>query len=181
MALAALKHRRTIRNFDPNYVIPKEQLTEIVNMGLNSPSAKNLQSIDLVVITNKKKIKELNDICYSCFPKEVQANFDMRKGKYAVSNTVVGDAPCVILLVKNERAEKWVQVDAGMMLMSLIVAAQEFKLESLPMGSVCHAKVEEHFGLKPGSLLVGLGLGKVNKKPIVDNKTILSKVQFVPE
>lgn len=178
MALAALKQCRTIRNFDPTFTIPKEQLTEIINTALNAPSAKNNQDVDLIVITNKDKIKELGKVCYDCLPKEIQANFDMRRSKYAVSNTITGDAPCIILFVKNERAEHWVNVDAGMLHMSLIVAAQEFKIDSMSMGILVQPKVEEFMGLKPGSLLVGLALGKVNKKPIVDKKEVIAKITY---
>ena len=54
--LEALNTRRSVRNFDPSFVIPKEDLDKIIKAALNSPSAINLQEHDLIVVTNKEKI-----------------------------------------------------------------------------------------------------------------------------
>ena len=40
--LEALKHRRTIRNYDPDYQIPQEQLKEILNAAQIVPTSKDL-------------------------------------------------------------------------------------------------------------------------------------------
>ena len=40
--LEILKHRRTIRNYDPDYQIPKEHLDEILNEAQISPTSKDL-------------------------------------------------------------------------------------------------------------------------------------------
>ena len=53
--LDVLKYRRTIRNYDPDYQIPKEQLDEILNAAQISPTSKDLQEIDFIVLRNKDK------------------------------------------------------------------------------------------------------------------------------
>lgn len=179
MALAALKNRRTIRNFDPEYTIPKEQLTEIVGAALVSPTGMNTGDIDYIVITNKDKIKEIGKTAYDSFPKEVKASFDVRRGKYAVKEPITCDATTVILAVKNERAGAYAQVDAGIGIMSLIVAAQEYKIESMCLGCIVTPKVEELLGLKAGSLVLGLALGKVKGKPILDRRDIKTQARYI--
>ena len=60
--LEAIQTRRSIRHFDPNYTIPKEDLHKIVDLTLLSPTAMNKQGIDLVVVTNRQKIDEATEI-----------------------------------------------------------------------------------------------------------------------
>ena len=55
--LEILKHRRTIRNYDPDYQIPQEHLDEILNAAQISPTSKDLQEVDFIVLRNKEKIK----------------------------------------------------------------------------------------------------------------------------
>ena len=45
-AIEALNTRRSVRNFDPGFVIPEEDLKTIISSALNSPSAINLQEHD---------------------------------------------------------------------------------------------------------------------------------------
>ena len=66
--LEALKHRRTIRNYDPDYEIPKEQLDEIINAAQISPTSKDLQEVDFIVLRNKTKIDEIEKIILNEFP-----------------------------------------------------------------------------------------------------------------
>ena len=179
MALAALKRRRTIRNFDPEFVIPKEQLEEIMNAGTIAPTGMNTQDVDYICITNKDKIKAISKTAYEGFPKEVKASFDVRKGKYSVKDVVMCDCSAVVLAVKNERGSEYSAVDAGLGIMSIITAAQEFGIDSMCLGCIVSPKVEELLNLQKGSLVLGLALGKVRGKPIVDKKEIVSKVTYI--
>lgn len=179
--MECLLKRRTIRNYDPEFVIPKEQLEKIVRAGILAPTACNMQEVDLVVITNKDKIKAISKAAYENFPKETKASFDARRGKYAVKDTVTCDAPCIILLVKNERATQpnYTGVDAGSVMMGLMMAAESEGLNTMALGCIVCPKVEEAAGIPKGSLLLGLALGKVHKKPILDKKEIVAKITFV--
>jgi len=176
-----LKQRRTIRNFDPDAPIPKEALEIIANAGLDAPTAMNCQEIDLIVIKNKDKIKQISKATYESMNKSQQAYFDVRRGKYAVRDPITCDAPVVVLLVKNERAQNgFVGVDCGNVLMSMITAAQSLGFGSMSLGCIVSPKVEEVYGLEKGSLLMGLAIGKVNKRgPILDPKERKCKVTFV--
>ena len=70
--LAALERRRTIRNYDPNWQIPKDQMDKIMNAAQLSPTACNFQGQDYIVVTNKEKLAKLEKIIsyswYSCTP-----------------------------------------------------------------------------------------------------------------
>ena len=58
-ALEALEKRRTIRNYDPDWKIPKEQLDKIMHAAVISPTACDFQGQDFLVVTNKEKISKI--------------------------------------------------------------------------------------------------------------------------
>ena len=164
--LEALERRRTIRNYDPDWQIPKEQMDKIMKMAQLSPTACNFQGQDYVVVTNKEKLAKLEKIIIDSLPEDnFKKHFVERKQRHGVNNVVTCDSPCVVLIVKNERAsEDWIKIDAGIASMSIMMAAQNFGIESMCLGVVAmkctQEKCEELFGLKKGSLLLGVALGK---------------------
>ena len=178
--LDVLKYRRTIRNYDPDYEIPKEQLDEILNAAQISPTSKDLQEIDFVVLRNKDKLNEIEKIILSEFPEEAKKKFEERRTIYGVKNTITCDAPVLILLIRNERKEKFVDVDGGIAAMSIIMAAQHFNLESMCLGVITRfPKVEEMLGLEKNSLILGVAIGKMKGKPVLKEKKIKSKVSYI--
>ena len=61
--LEAIKRRRSCRNFDPSRSVEDEKLMEVINAGLNAPSAKNRQEGIIIAVTNKEvrdKISKFN-------------------------------------------------------------------------------------------------------------------------
>ena len=108
-ALEALNTRRSVRNFDPSFTIPKEDLDKIISAALNSPTAVNLQEHDLVVITKKEKIASKDKIVFPLCPPAFQERFKKRQEQFGTINPVTYDCSALILIVENERAqEKWV-------------------------------------------------------------------------
>ena len=180
-ALEALEKRRTIRNYDPDWKIPKEQLDKIMNAALLSPTACDFQGEDFIVVTNKEKLAKLEEVIINNLPENnFKKHFVERKERHGVKNVVTCDAPIVILIVKNERADqKWIEIDSGIAAMSIIVAAQNFGIESMCLGIVAHEKCDEFFGLKKGSILVGVAIGKPLGKIELNPKVIKSKVSYV--
>ena len=60
--LESLKYRRTIRNYEPDYQIPKEQLDEILNAAQIAPTSKDLQEVDFIVLRNKEKLNQIETV-----------------------------------------------------------------------------------------------------------------------
>ena len=178
--LEALKHRRTIRNYDPDYQIPQEQLNEILNAAQIAPTSKDLQEVDFIVLRNKQKLDQIEELILKEFPEDIRQKFLERRKQYGVKNVITCDAPVVILLIRNERKEKFVDVDGGIAAMSIIMAAQHFNIESMCLGIITRfPKVEEILGLEKNSLILGVALGKLKGEPIVKEKTIKSKISYM--
>jgi nitroreductase len=183
MALAALLHRRTVRQYDPTYEIPKDVLHKIVDAALLSPTANNKQSIDLIVVTNKAVISSTSKAIYATWPAELKANFAKRTADLGVEDVVTCDAPCVIFLVKNERqVSKFVDIDSGIMVQSIIVAAQEFGLESMCVGVYLWgepATVEDILKIPKGSLSMAVAIGKPKPNPFLLDKAVICKATYI--
>ena len=178
--LEALKHRRTIRNYDPDYQIPQEQLKEILNAAQIAPTSKDLQEVDFIVLRNKQKLDQIEELILKEFPEDIRQKFLERRKQYGVKNVITCDAPVVILLIRNERKEKFVDVDGGIAAMSIIMAAQHFNIESMCLGIITRfPKVEEILGLEKNSLILGVALGKIKGEPIVKEKIIKSKISYM--
>ena len=53
-ALEALEKRRTIRNYDPDWKIPKEQLDKIMHEAVIFPTTNDFQQQDFLLFQTKK-------------------------------------------------------------------------------------------------------------------------------
>lgn len=182
MSIQTLLDRRSIRAYDPKYEIPEETLSKIVQAALNSPTALNRQDVDLVVCTNRQKLQELANEVMKSGPESMRERFNERQKKSGVTNPVTYDCPCVIFLVKNERATDNTSVDAGIIAMSIMIAAKAEGLDSVCLGSVkmgLNEKTEKLFELKAQDCILGVGIGKAKPGAEIVDKQIIAKVKYV--
>ena len=179
LAVDALNHRRSIRNFDPSFVIPKEDLDKIIKASLNSPSAVNYQEHDLIVMTNKEKIAEIDKVCFPIVPQKFQEKFKMRQKEFGTINPITYDCSALILIVENERAEeKWSQVDAGILSMGIMIAAEGLGYGSVALGIIARPEIEKLLGIEK-KLILGVAIGKPKEKVNVHPKENLRKVKYI--
>ena len=182
-AIEALERRRTIRQYEPDE-IPKEIMDKIMHAAQLSPTACDFQGQDYIVVTNKEKLAKMETVILDNMQDDKFKKYFMgRRERHGVKNVVTCDAPCVVLIVKNERADKdWIQIDSGIAAMSIIIAAQNYGIESMCLGIVAmdntREKCEELFGLKKDSLILGVALGKLRPGFKLHEKVIKSKVTY---
>ena len=178
-ALEALNTRRSVRNFDPSFTIPKEDLDKIVSAALNSPTAINLQEHDLIVITNKEKIALVDKTVFPLCPPAFQERFKKRQEEFGTVNPVTYDCSALILIVENERVqEKWGNLDAGILSMGIMIAAEGLGYHSVALGIIARPEVEKLFGLDK-KLVIGVALGKAKDKVNIHPKENLRKVKYI--
>ena len=145
-----------------------------------APTSKDLQEVDFIVLRNKEKLNQIEQVILKEFPEEMKKKFEERRQIYGVKNVITCDAPVVILLIRNERKEKFVDVDGGIAAMSIIMAAQHFNLESMCLGIITRfPKVEEILGLQKDSLILGVALGKIKGNQVIKDKVIKSKISYM--
>ena len=181
--LEALKTRRTIRQYEPDFAIPKDQLEQIVNIALDSPTGRNSQGIDLVVCTNRAKLDETTKIAFDSWDETRRTNWLKRKDDYGVKNVVTCDASCIIYLVSNERADQqFLNIDAGIISMSIMAAARAFNLHTMCIGALLWGNksgVEKSIGVKEGSLVMAVAIGKARENFKVSDKKRLCSARYI--
>lgn len=57
-----IKERKSVRIYDPEYKISREEIEEILNEAILAPSSSNLQSWRFLVITDQETKRELRQI-----------------------------------------------------------------------------------------------------------------------
>ena len=138
-----------------------------------------------IIVTNKEKLSKLKEVIINSLPENnFKKHFIERKERHGVNNVVTCDAPIIILIVKNERAnDDWIKIDSGIASMSIMIAAQNFGIESMCLGVVAmketQEKCEQLFELKKGSLVLGVAIGKPKGKIELKEKVIKSKVSYI--
>ncbi|KAK8863671.1 hypothetical protein M9Y10_011359 [Tritrichomonas musculus] len=182
-AFQALDSRRTVRQYQADYKIPKDILEKIVNVVLKSPTACNVQEIDLIVVTKKDLLTQIEKVALPSFPDKLQDSFNQRKSQLGVQNVITCDASCVIFLVKNSRADPtFTAIDTGIVSMAIMVAARDFGLDSMCLGCLLwgdKSKTEELIGANKGDLVMAVAIGKARSDHQEQPKEVLAKANYI--
>lgn len=183
--LEALRSRRTVRQYEPDYTIPRDQLDKIINIALDSPTGRNLQEIDLVVCTNRQKLDEATKISFDSWDEARRSRWLNRKTDLGVTNVVTCDASCVVFLVFNEERcqdRQFAEIDSGIMLMSIMAAAREFGLQTMCLGALLwgnKAGLEKSLGIPEGHLLMAVAIGKPKADINLSEKKRLCSARYI--
>lgn len=182
MTLEVIHQRRTCRSFIPDYEIPANILNQLIEAGLTSPTARNLQGIDLLVLTNKSKIGTVSQDLLKTWPKDLLDGRKEEVASHKVKDVLTCDAPAIFFLYKNERAqEHLLQVDAGIYTQTICLAAKALGLETMILGLILFGDksvVEKDIGIPVGSLLIAIAVGKARPDWTPGSKKILWKARI---
>ncbi len=130
-----ITHRRSVRSYQDKPV-PEEDIQKLLKAGAMAPSARNLQPVRYIVITNKEKIKDLSGKV-----KEALSSLGDKYGKRAESeeDLIFYEAPLLILLVGDK--EKWTKNDCALAAENMMLRGYELGLGSCYIGLM--NKIEE--------------------------------------
>ena len=126
-----LNERRSIRSYDADKKVTKEQLEIIINAAILAPSWKNLQTSRYYCILSDEMIKEFFD---KCLPEFNQKNSE---GAALVVTTFVKNCVGFDRLSGepvNECANGWGYYDLGLQNENFVLKAKESGLDTLIMG-----------------------------------------------
>ena len=89
----------------------------------------------------------------------------------------------MIFLVKNERSNAlFSQLDAGIVLMAMMIATKDLGYDSMCLGCLLWGKpesVEEVLGLSKGQMTMALAVGKAVPNAYVEPKEIIAKTTYI--
>lgn len=157
-AIEVMKARSTVRKYDPDANIPEAELSELLEIATQAPSAWNLQHWRFLVITSKEMKEKLLPIAYNqeqvveaaatvAVLGDLQANEtarivykDARKDIYDLMIRQVDGA------YQNERfARDEAFLNAGFAAMQLMLAAKAKGYDTCPIGGFDREKFVEEF------------------------------------
>lgn len=179
--------RRSANFFDKNKQIDEQQIREIVDLAVLAPSAFNLQPWRIIVVKSDERKQKLFELANKQ-PKFLEAPITFiiigNKEGYAESNPVwqemlqsVGgnkemvdgakQAAAFLYGSSDERKLKFAESNAGLLSMSIMIAAKELGVDTHPMSGIDFDGIHKEFKLKENETVVmciGLGYFDTSKQ-----------------
>jgi nitroreductase len=150
----AIRARRNVRTYKPD-PLTDEDLHRIVEAGRRSPSAKNRQPWDFVVVTDRAQLRELSTVWQGA--------------------RHIAEAPAAIVLVApeppDERRKVIDQYDLGQATMAMMLAATELGIGTGHSSVGDQQKARAILGVPDGRIVAYLiGLGYPADRPLTPIK-----------
>lgn len=148
--MTSILNRRSIRKYKKEPVKMSE-LATIMEAALQAPTRRNMQSCDIVMVTDKKVLGEMNE-GFKGYSNEHGSSYDLSADHYSVYY----NAPAFAFVV-GDTTNKWRYVDGGIIVENMALAAESMGL---------------------GSCIIGLALGDPDEAPDAKPRDG-SKVRFL--
>jgi nitroreductase len=167
--MSELLNRRSIRKYDPNVKISKEELTEILEKAMRAPSSMNMQSYRFFIVESKEAKEKLRPVLYGnhlqldTSSQMICIFTDLKKFELAekIFNKAVdsGLMPeevrekqlrSISNMVDNlseDSIEKTGWLDAGLMAMQLMHIAREHGYDTCSIGGFRHEEIADALGI----------------------------------
>lgn len=179
---SVMKERKSVRVFDPNATIAKEEIAEMLKLATIAPSSSNLQSWSFIVIQDPEVKKELQVIANnqvqvgdSSAVIAVLGNIDAYKKveqiytqnvaeghmDESIKDRTIASTNAVYPTIPREARMNIASFDAGLVSMQLLLIAKEKGYDTSTIGGFDKVKFAERFDLPSDQFpIVLIALGK---------------------
>jgi len=132
--LKTIMERRSCRKFDKR-PLPHDILERIVEAGRCAPTAMDRQALRFYAVETPEITQRIGMETHELAVKVVQ-RFADRVKQMEISNAITCDAPaCVVITLPNqEDLMRFGQIDAGLAIENMIIAAAALGVRALPVG-----------------------------------------------
>lgn len=134
--LNLIASRRSHRAYRPDQ-LTQDQLQAILNAALQSPSAVNRQPWHFTVVQNQELLDEIN---LAVRENVMQKDASLRSPRFADEQFHVFYHAPTVIFIAGDTENKWAQIDCGIAVQNIALAA-----ESLGLGSVILGMPREAF------------------------------------
>ncbi|SIR03627.1 Nitroreductase [Peribacillus simplex] len=181
--ITVAKERRSVRQYDAEYVMTEEEIREILDIAIQAPSSSNLQPWRFLVIQDKQTQQELlpiannqQQIVDASAVIAVLADIEGYKNAERIYGELVNKGimkneikePYVASILHNygnfsaDKALSVAMIDGGLVSMQIMLAAKAKGYDTVPMGGFNEAKFVDAFNVpenfKP-VMLISIGKG----------------------
>lgn len=180
--LTTIQNRFSCRGYDGRPV-EREKVEALAKAALQAPSAMNLQPWEIIVITDKTLIDELDAAAMHTLANAEDKSLFNRMAERG--GKIFYNAPCLFLVMKDKSA-KWADLDCGIVSQNIALAATSVGLDnvivamaSIPFNGPNGEKYKQLMGWPEGyefGMGVCVGYGNTTKEPHEIN---LDKVRYI--
>lgn len=197
-----IKERRSVRKYDPEFVIPQEEILEMLKEATMAPSTSNLQPWEFIVFLDAEQRKDLRAIAYNqeqietasaviavLGDKEFYLNIDpvhnsLLEAGYideASKEVLVSNANRAYPHAPEDARKNLATFDAGLASMQFMLIAKERGYATGPMGGFDKVKFAERFNVEDRYFpIVLITIGKENAPAYSTTRiAIEDKVKFI--
>jgi len=151
--LKAIAERNSCRNFSPAPILDA-QITELVNAALASPSALNRQPWQIIVITDRQLLDEMDAHTMAVLKAENEFFYNRMMDR---GGTVFYNAPCLIVIAKDD--SDYADIDIGIVAQTVALAAHSMELGSVICAVAANTfKGEKYSKLIPEGFKFGISV-----------------------
>ncbi|WP_432353121.1 nitroreductase family protein [Sporosarcina sp. A2] len=197
-----IKERRSVRKYDPEVLIEKEEILEMLEQATLAPSTSNLQPWEFIVFLDAEQRKDLRKIAYNQeqietasaviavlgdkeFYKNIDPVYDSMSDAGFVDDAskevLVGNAHKAYPNATEESRKNLATFDSGLAAMQFMLIAKERGYATGPMGGFDKAEFSERFNVSDRYFpIVLITIGKENAPAYSTTRiAIEDKVKFI--
>lgn len=193
-----IRERHSVRKYDPNYKITKEEIEEMLNEAILAPSSSNLQPWRFIVIQDQETKKELRAIAnnqeqvetssaviavlgdtemYKNVEKVYQSAYAAGFIDEAIMNRMIEGTNKLYPSAPVEARANIASFDAGLISMQLMLIAKAKGYDTVPMGGFDKQKFKEKFNVSDRYFpIVLIALGKAAEPAFQTTRLPLEEV-----
>ncbi len=140
-----IKERRSCRFFDPDAKVKKEDIKITLDAAKWAPSARNLQPLEYVMITDKKSREQLSKLCRQDHPNQAPLNIavlgDLKRAKD------VGDISPHDTTTHIKGLKMFIYMDAAAAIQNMLLTAENLGYSSLWIASFDEDEMDVLLGI----------------------------------
>lgn len=176
-----MHERKSVRKYNPNAVISRDTIAQILKDATSAPSSSNLQPWRFIVIDHKEMQKELRTLAFDQEQVETASaiiavigdtkmyenadeiyakNTELGYMPEEVATKIANDSKAMYGALPNNVLENIVHFDAGLITMQIMLLAKEQGFDTVPMGGFDKKKFAEYMALPENEvpiLLLAIG------------------------
>lgn len=186
-----MKQRRSVRNYDPNFKIERDELKALIGDAVSAPSSNNMQSWRFLVIdspeqkevllpiaNNQQQVADASAVIVVLGDLESYKMVETITGRAVEQGYMTEEAQKAMVertvsraaTLPRERLTKIAYTDGGLVAMQLMLAAKARGYDTVPMGGFNAEKLFETFGISEryvSVLMIAIGKALSPGRPTV--------------
>lgn len=169
--MSRLTERRSIRKYDENIKISKEEMIRILEDATRAPSSMNMQPWRFIIVESPKAKEKLRPVLYGNMQQLETSSAmiciftDLKKYEYAekiynkavdqglmppeVRDKQLKNIEKMVPTLSDEGIEKSGLIDSGLVAMQLMHVAREYGYDTCPIGGFKHDQIASAVSLDP--------------------------------